>query len=585
MCGIAGLITKSGQDPDRAVLERMARALAHRGPDGQAVTIAAGVGLVHTRLAIVDLQTGAQPLTADDGTSLIANAEIYNDLAIRAELGSAAYATGSDCESALHMYRRHGATFADKLRGMYAIAIHDPRQDRVVLARDPFGIKPVYYAETEQAFCFASEPQALIAGGLVVPKVNTKARDEVLGLQFTTGAETIFSGIQRVMPGETLVIARGRVVERCVVDALPDASAAAESELASLKTFDEAWFDSINVHRRADVPYGMFLSGGIDSSAVLAMMARQDRRAVLAYTAAFPGTDAHDEREQARIVARALGAEHIEIEVTAKDFWQHLPRIAAAMDDPAADYAVIPSYLLASRAKHEVKVVLTGEGGDELFAGYGRYRGALRPWPFTKTPRRRSPFDGLGVLSSHAHWRAGLDEIEHHASHKDYDKLQALQAADMAAWLPNDLLIKLDRCLMAHGLEGRVPFLDSAVARIAFPLAPKLKIRKGLGKWLLRRWLADAAPSASPYARKRGFSVPVGDWMAQDNARLGPLLARHPALAEICDPRAVEALFADPGAKHAEARWRLLFYTLWHNRHILGHDVSGGILDVLSANS
>jgi asparagine synthase (glutamine-hydrolysing) len=583
MCGIAGIVTVGGRPPDPAVLERLAAALVHRGPDGWQIVVRGSVGLVHTRLAIIDLATGTQPLTAHDGVRLIANAEIYNDLDLRREMAGEPFATGSDCESALHLYRREGIGFAAKLRGMFAIAIDDPARGRVVLARDPFGIKPLCYAQTGDGLYFASEPHALIAAGIVAPMVNAQVRDEVLGLQFSTGGETIFSGIERVMPGETLVISRGRVVERRATPAIPTIDAQLGDENAALQLFECAWAESIAVHRRSDVPYGMFLSGGIDSAAVLAMMARQERRAVVAYTAAFPGTEAHDERAEARAVARALKAEHVEVEIGAADFWARLPAIVAAMDDPAADYAVIPTYLLAERARHDVKVVLTGEGGDELFAGYGRYRDALRPWPLTKPPRRKSPFDRLPVLRHRPAWRRGLTDIERRIARETPDKLTAVQAADIAAWLPNDLLAKLDRCLMAHGLEGRVPFLDPAMARVAFALSKGLKIRQGLGKWLVRRWLADAVPAAQAFARKKGFSVPVGAWMAEQSRRLGTLLAVHPAITEICWPDQVTHLYRSTSGEHAEARWRLLFYALWHNRHILGRDANGGILDVLSA--
>ncbi|MBL8643903.1 MAG: asparagine synthase (glutamine-hydrolyzing) [Rhodospirillaceae bacterium] len=582
MCGIAGLVTRNGAAPSTVTLQKLAQALAHRGPDGHAVRVVASAGLVHTRLAIVDLAGGAQPLVASDNVALIANAEIYNDLDLRRTLSDAAYATGSDCESALHAYRRYGETFAAHLRGMYAIAVHDPAKEVMLLARDPFGIKPLYLADVADGLCFASEPQALMAAGLVPPRVNAAAAQELLALQFTNGLETAFAGITRVAPGETLVIEKGRVVRRHTVPALPPAGLLQLTEDEALAVFDAAWRDSIQVHRRADVPYGMFLSGGIDSSSVLAMMAAQEPRAVLAYTAAFPGTAAHDERAQAQSVAQAFGATHIEVEITPADFWARLPEIAACMDDPVADYAVIPSYLLAERAKKDVKVILSGEGGDELLAGYGRYRAGVRPWPFRKTPWRKSALFDAGVLRTKADWRAGMDAAEARVETAGYRGLQAVQALDIATWLPNDLLLKVDRCLMAHGIEGRVPFLDPAVAKAVFGLPDGLKLRQGLGKRLLRRWLGQALPGYPALARKKGFSVPVAEWIAEQAARLAPLVAAQPGVAELCEPEAVRGLFAHASAKHGTARWLLLFYALWHNRHILGRKAEGDVFAALT---
>ena len=580
-------MTRDGRAPSAPALEdllaRLTAALKHRGPDGSGRRVLADVALVHTRLAIVDLVHGAQPLVASDGVALVANAEIYNDPSLRAELRGVGFATGSDCESALHLYRRDGEAFADKLRGMYALAVHDPGRGRLLLARDPFGIKPLYYAETPQGFYFASEAQALIAAGVVAPSLNTAARDEMLAFNFTTGTETPFAGIQRVAPGETLIVEKGRIVARRQRAALPVAIAPLQGDAEALQSFGEIWRDAVFVHQRADVPYGMFLSSGIDSAAVLAMMARLNDRPVLAFTAGFPGTMAHDEREGARAAAAAAGARHVEIEVTAQDFWRRLPAIAAAMDDPAADYAVVPTYLLAEAASRHVKVVLTGEGGDELFAGYGRTRAALRPWPFSKRPWRRHRLVDSGVLREVPRgWRDGMARVETETGARFGRGLRALQAVDCAAWLPNDLLLKVDRCLMAHGVEGRVPFLDPAVAAFAFPLADRQKIRERRGKWLLRQWLAENFPPAQAFAAKKGFTVPVVEWIAAEGKRLGPLVARQPGISELCGPGRVEALFSAVDKRNGGAAWALLFYALWHQRHIIGAFADGDVFSVLA---
>jgi asparagine synthase (glutamine-hydrolysing) len=573
MCGIAGIMTLDGRMPPPGLLQAMGAALRHRGPDGNGHYRVADVGIVQTRLAIIDLQTGDQPLYDAGGAALVQNGEIYNYVELRASLAGAAFATSSDCEPPLHLYRRHGLDFPAQLRGMYAIALHDPAAGRLVLTRDPFGIKPLYYAETAAGFAFASEPGALTASGLVKPLLVRQLRNELLQLQFTTGRETIFAGIQRLLPGETIVVAHGRIVERHRREALPDGAPVPTDEASGLARLDEILADSVLLHQRADVPYGMFLSGGIDSCAILAMMARLNDKPVRAFTAAFSNAAVHDEREQARAVARSVGAEHVVVEFGEVDFWRLLPEIVAAVDDPTADYAILPTYKLAREARASgLKVILSGEGGDELFGGYGRYRALMRPWwAGGRMARSRGNLDGLGVLRGDlAGWRDGIAAAELHAGRGGRTRLQVAQATDIADWLPNDLLTKLDRCLMAHGVEGRTPFLDTRVAEFAFRLPDDLKVKKGLGKWLLRRWLEDQMPTADSFAKKRGFAVPVAEWIGKRGSTLGPLVASQPGIREICLPDAVEKLFGHIDGKRAGfAAWTLLFYALWHRHHIL----------------
>ena len=582
MCGIAGIMGRDGKAANPAAVAALGTALLHRGPDGIGVYSQNGVDLIHRRLSIVDLAGGAQPLSNDDNIVLIANAEIYNDPALRAAL-TGPFKTGSDCESALHLYARDGAAFAHGLRGMYAIALYDPQARRLVLARDPFGIKPLYYAETPAGFCFASEPQALVAAGLMAAKLNPAARDEVLGTQFSAGAETPFAGICRVLPGETLVVENAKITARHRLPAISPARS--ETPRDPTAAFGRVWEESVDAHQRADVPYGMFLSGGVDSSAVLAAMAKLNSQPVLAYTAAFPDTAAHDERALARRVAEAAGARHEEVTVTAQDFWDTLPAIACAMDDPVADYAVVPTYLLARRAARDVKVVLTGEGGDEMFAGYGRYRAATR-WLFPKRPWRRPLFAGFdGLRTPLSQWRRSVDAAEHDAA--AFKGISKAQAVDCAAWLPGDLLPKLDRCLMAHGVEGRVPFLDPKVAAFAFALPDRLKIQGfkiggRQGKWIVRQWLAENFPAAGAFLPKRGFTVPVAEWIAARGPALGPLVARNPGVAEICRPGAVENLFAGLTPARGHTAWMLLFYALWYRRHMLGLNPAGDVFDTLA---
>ncbi len=585
MCGIAEIVlASSAPPPDAGVLARLIGALAHRGPDGSGHAVVGRVALAQNRLAIIDIAGGDQPMFLGPAT-LIANAEIYNYRELRAELPDAPFHTESDCEPPLHLFRRDGADYTRHLRGMYAIAIHDRAARTVTLSRDPFGIKPLYMAHIPGGLAFASEPQALHAAGLVARGLRPAARDELLQLQFTTGAETIFAGIDRVLPGETLTCLEGHVVERRQLPALPEGGPEEITETDALERLDGALESSVLLHQRSDVPYGMFLSGGVDSSAVLALMARLNSAPVLAFTAGWDVPGAADERAHAALVAKAAGAQHESMEITEQMVWRHLPEIVACMDDPAADYAIIPTWFLARRARADVKVVLCGEGGDELFAGYGRYRRAMRPWWLGgRVMRGRGVFDRVDVLRHRpSGWRDGFAASEQRAGECGGSRLAGAQAADIADWLPNDLLLKLDRCLMAHGVEGRTPFLDPAVAAAAFRLPDGLKLRKNMGKWLLRRWLDRHLPEAQPFAPKRGFTVPVGEWIRGQGPRLGSLVAAQPGVAEIAEPDKVAALFRSPArGGESMASWMLLFYALWHRRHILGLPVEGDVFEALA---
>jgi asparagine synthase (glutamine-hydrolysing) len=585
MCGIAGLILSPGAaPPDPTVLSKLIGALHHRGPDGSGHAVMGRIALLHNRLAIIDLVTGDQPFFAGSST-LVANGEIYNYRELRESLPGVNFATNSDCEPPLHLWLRDGADYAKQLRGMYGIAIHERVHRTVTLTRDPFGIKPLYIATIEGGLAFASEPQALLEAGLVKRAVRPTAVEELLQLQFTTGAETIFEGIQRVLPGETITCADGHILERRQVSPVPAAPPEDIDEDTAMRRLDKALMESVELHQRSDVPYGMFLSGGVDSATLITLMARLNGQPVLAFTAGFDAPGAADEREQAATIARAVGAKHESIEVTEKMVWQHLPEIVAAMDDPTMDYAIIPSWFLARRAHQDVKVVLTGEGGDEIFGGYKRYRQATVPWwRGGRTMWAGGSFDKVPVLRNRPiAWRDGMAAAELRAGEGGRSPLAAAQALDMTDWLPHDLLLKLDRCMMAHAVEGRTPFLDSGVMAAAFRLPDHMKLRRGMGKWILRKWLEINQPAAQPFAPKAGFTVPVGAWIKAQGTRLGPLVAAQPGVAEIAHPELVEALFRDIRRwRHGFACWKLLFYALWHRRHILGLPPAGDVWETLS---
>jgi asparagine synthase (glutamine-hydrolysing) len=332
---------------------------------------------------------------------------------------------------------------------------------------------------------------------------------------------------------------------------------AAGDEASLLRQLDAVLEDSIRVHQRSDVPYGLFLSGGVDSATVATLMARLNERPVIGYTCGFDAPGARDERAQAERVARALNLDWRETTFTEEDFWDIAPRVAWALDDATADYATLPTFKLAQAARADLTVVLTGEGGDELFGGYGRYRRAMRPAWLGGRPAE--PQAGSPWIDD---WRDAAAQV----AVPGRTRLQQAQAADVATWLPDDLLLKLDRCLMANGLEGRTPFLDPEVARFAFNLPDRMKLRGKYGKWLLRKWLERHCPAADPWGRKKGFTVPVAAWIGPRAGDLGPRIASVASVARLLDSDAVRAVFSDE--RHEARRWPLLFFALWSLIHV-----------------
>ena len=585
MCGIAGVL--AGGEGAPAATRAMAEALAHRGPDGIRLEAAAGAQLAHARLSIIDLEGGWQPLHAA-GSTVIGNGEIYNYLELARDFGLAGQlATGSDFEPLLHIYAREGEAAFDRLRGMYALCLIGA-DGRTWLARDPFGIKPLYIMEHDGGLAFASEPRAFFKAGLMQPVLDETAARELLAFNYTLAERTCFHGLRRLVPGEVVEVRNGRIVSGRRKSGLPllprrkdDGGGVANAtegalpahapstatrspspvlsgtgeERELLRRLDAVLEDSVRVHQRSDVPYGLFLSGGIDSAAIATLMARLNERPVTAFTCGFEAPGAKDERAAAEKVARALNLDWRETSFGEADFWRILPEVAWALDDPTSDYATLPTYKLAEAAKGTLTVVLTGEGGDELFGGYGRYRRALRPAWLGGRPAEPRP-DDPALL---ARWRAEARPPP------GLTPLQAAQWADAATWLPNDLLLKLDRCLMAHGLEGRTPFLDPAVAGFAFPLPDRFKVRGRYGKWILRKWLERACPAAEPWARKQGFTVPVEAWIAPRAKAIGARVAAIESVRRLRSADEVKAVFASDGG-----RWPLLFFAVWSLIHLEG---------------
>lgn len=549
MCGIAGVLG------DQQSADPLIRQLEHRGPNGIRVEQGQNRSLAHARLSIIDLEGGWQPLSAA-GATIIGNGEIYNyiELARDFQLEGKLH-TGSDFEPLLHIYAQEGEAAFDRLRGMYAFCLIGA-DGRTWLVRDPFGIKPLYVHVADGVARFASEPRVFGAA-----HADATITNEVASLNYALSKQTAWQGVYRLEPGEIAEFVDGELIRRRIRPALPLPKARIADEAQALEALDRVLEDSVRVHQRSDVPYGLFLSGGIDSATVATLMARLNQRPVIAYTCGFDAPGARDERAQAEAVARALNLDWRETLFTEEDFWAIAPQIAWALDDPVADYATLPTYKLAAAAKESLTVVLTGEGGDELFAGYSRYRRSLRPAWLGGRPAEPQVDAILGPDALNA-WR------RHAKAPSDFTPLQQAQYADIATWLPNDLLLKLDRCLMAHGLEGRTPFLDPEVAAFAFHLPDNLKVRGRFGKYLLRKWLERHCPAAAPWAKKRGFTVPVASWIAPRARELGESLAGVETIRAAIDANTVRAIFAEEA--HAERRWPLLFLGLWARIHVEG---------------
>jgi len=566
MCGIAGILGVTDPETAEREVRAMIERIAHRGPNGIRVESGPGWCVAHARLSIIDLEGGWQPLHAA-GSTIIGNGEIYNYIELTEEFGlKDKLSTGSDFEPLLHLYALEGEKAFERLRGMYAFCLMGG-DGRTWLVRDGFGIKPLYKDHSELGMRFASEPSAFGYPFPDSPAYMAHAQLLALGYSLEGVGEP---DIDREGPGFVTVGAGrgGPYLSRKQLDwRAASAPAMVTDDESALQALDAVLEDSVKVHQRSDVPYGLFLSGGIDSSAIATLMSRLNERPVTAFTCGFDAPEARDERAAAEAVARALNLDWRETTFDEADFWRIAPLVARALDDPTTDYACLPTYKLAEAAKGTLTVVLSGEGGDELFAGYGRYRRALRPsWlggrpaePQIDAPFLKESDDAEHVLH---HWREAA------APPPGLTPLQRAQYADIVTWLPNDLLLKLDRMLMAHGLEGRTPFLDREVAAFAFNLPDRMKVRGKYGKWLLRKWLERHCPTAEPWAKKKGFTVPVASWIAPRAGDLGPRVAAMRAVVETCDAEAVRAVFNDDGQAHN--RWPLLFFALWSRIHLEG---------------
>lgn len=588
MCGIAGFILARGRHPEPELLDRMAERLAHRGPDDRGRYCAGPVGLVQTRLSIIGLESGHQPLLSADGQlALVANGEVYNYIELNAELRALGHPprTGSDSETILNAYAAYGLDALERLRGMFAFALHDAHTGRLILGRDRLGIKPLFYVRLPDRIAFASEIKALLAILPESPRISPSALRQFLQNQFAGGEETLIDGIRRVPPGTVLLIDADLNIRPhrywSALDVEPRRIGFDEARAE----LDVLMDDAMREHQRSDVPFGLFLSGGLDSAVLAAKLAEQGAGRIKSYSVGYRGTTMAHELDEAACVAEHFGFDHRPLELDLTKVFGRLPHTVWCADELMRDYACLPTSILAEAAGAELKVVFSGEGGDEAFAGYGRYRP-----PLAERLLKSMLHPGSGGFRTRGQWagrwtqrlmgsalRAVVEADRApvlsawRKTPRRWSDMQRRQYTDLVTALPDNLLVKTDRLLMGFGLEGRVPFLDHRIVEFGLSLPDELKVRRHQGKWLVRRWAEPKLPPGHLERPKRGFHVPVGDWLRGDlAAEVGRRLACNPGVRDWFEVSAIPELVAARQAGRGGGRelFGLMQFAIWHRLFI-----------------
>ncbi|MEO7971008.1 MAG: asparagine synthase (glutamine-hydrolyzing) [bacterium] len=628
MCGINGiaLSNRSQRTVSAAMLERMRDVLTHRGPDDAGLFIDGRVGLGHRRLSIVDVASGHQPMTNEDGTlHIVYNGEIYNHADFRESLEARGhrYETHCDTETILHLYEEHGQSCVEHLRGMFAFAIWDQQDRELFVARDRLGVKPLYYAQTSDgSFYFASEIKALLETGEVKAELNYQALPDYLANHATSGEETLFAGIKRLLPGHTLLWRDGVIrINKYWDVSFVRTGDDRRSDSDYVAEWSELFRESVRLRLMADVPLGMFLSGGIDSSAIAAVMSGMVDEPVKTFSVAFQEREAN-ELEYARLVARAFKTNHHEVVVTPKDFFAALPQLVWHEDEPIAHPSSVALFFVSQLAAQHVKVVLTGEGSDELLAGYARYRktllnlslgqryqallprdirnaiknriAALPPESHLSQKLRRTflalnsdvesiYFDNFAVFSRTmqkelftAKAREQVGAIDPYAGMLDAftntdatSFLDRLLYADTKTYL-HELLMKQDQMSMATSIESRVPFLDHKLVEFSARLPERMKLRGATTKYILRESMKSVLPAEILTRPKMGFPVPIGSWFRGEYASVVEdyLLSERTVDRGIFNPAFVRTLVErhQAGENHAERLWALVNFEMWQRQ-------------------
>jgi len=625
MCGIAGFC---GFGPHRSdsetILHGMNKALAHRGPDGQRTYGREGIGLAHTRLAVVDLEGGAQPFVSEDGhTVLVLNGEIYNHNELRDELIAEGhrFRTRSDTEVLLQLYHSMGQRCVSRLRGMFAFALWDQRERRLWLVRDRLGIKPLYYFWNGETFVFGSEPKAILCHPSVSRGVDERGVEDFLTFGYVPSPRTIFQGISKLEAGHMLFVTERGLVRTQYWDL--DFSADASAAESIVPTLRRALGEAVAGQLGSDVPVGTLLSGGMDSTAVLGFMAQRMGGSIPSFTASFPDTRDED-RTYAKLAAEHYGSGWHDIPV-AEPTGDLLDRMAWHYDEPFADPSAVPTFVLCEKTRKHVTVCLSGDGGDESFGGYRRYRenetrlairrlvpreqastllaaagrmapaGKWLPKPLRLGPLFRSAAqEPIAAYASEMSicgpalketlyrdaFRSALDGYDARSTilatferRDGWDSTSRLQYTDFKTYLADGILTKVDRASMAHGLEVRVPLLDQPLVELIARMPSSSKVAWGRGKRLLKRTLRGLVPSPILDRRKRGFTPPLNRWLEGGVGQIFErrVLARDPFVSRFLDTDAVRRLWTDHRAgthDRAQLIWSILVLETWGRRFL-----------------
>ncbi len=624
MCGIAGRLNFRSSEPVAGEsVRKMCRVMRHRGPDDEGVFLDGNFGMGMRRLSIIDLFTGRQPIPNEDASVwTVFNGEIYNFLTLRSELVSKGhlFRTNTDTEVIVHLYEEYGTDFVGHLAGMFAIALWDKKEKKLVLARDRLGIKPLFYSVDLGRVLFASEIKPILREDGRAD-IDLQALHDYLSLNYVPGPRTILQRIKKLDPGHILVCSKGIVTVRPYWEL--NYPVLAEQNSRSEESYCEelrGLFKSVlKEHLISDVPLGVFLSGGIDSSSLVALMSEVFSRRIRTFSIGFD-EDSYDELSYAKTVAKRFDTQHHEL-VLRPDAVDLLPRMIDFFGEPFGDSSAIPVYYVSQLARRQVKVALSGEGGDEVFAGYETYAACRIAQLYKRLPEvltrtvipaavRRLPVshrkvsfdykakrfvDGalLPPLEAHYWWKvlftedakaalyaSGMDGLEDPMRlYRDVydccpanDVISRLQHVDLKVYLPDDILVKADRMSMANSLELRVPFLDHRVVEFAASLPPRLKLRRLTKKYILRHAMARLLPPEILRGEKRGFNVPIPIWLCRElrpvvEEALSPKKLRETG---IFNPAPVAALVRDHWAKradHSRNIWALLVFMLWYQEY------------------
>jgi asparagine synthase (glutamine-hydrolysing) len=618
MCGIAGLFNFRSRRPvDPGDLRAMSVCLAHRGPDDEGTLAEGPLGFIHKRLTILDTsRRGRGPMESQDGQAVITfNGEVYNFLELRADLEARGHTfqTQTDTEVILRLWQVEGEAMLEKLNGMFAFAIWDRRQKVLFIARDRLGIKPLYFTRTDGGLAFASEVKALLAILPGRPRVNLEMLDAYMSVGYVPTERTLFAGIEKLQPGWCLRVDGEEIRLRQYWDLEPDPEEMSEEECVRRAT--ELLRDSVRLQLRSDVPLGVFLSGGVDSSAVVALMHEMGIRDIRTFTVAYDFGPAYDETRYARQVAEKFTTIHREVFVTPREFQEFIPSLVWHMDEPVTESAAISLYFVSKLAREDVVVVLSGEGSDEVFGGYPIYkymqtleryrrvpealrRGVINPalnllggkWgkytelsnqpldrrytgvSFYETlvkenlykPELRALFNGSampGLVRSYYEKTEGLDP------------LLRMMYLDVKSWLPDDLLIKADKMTMAASVELRVPFLDHRIVEFGGRIPPRYRIKGWKTKHILKKAMEPYLPNEILHRGKMGFPTPLA-MMFKGELRgyVEDVLGSDRFLERgYFRPDAVRGMLAEHAAgerDHHRVLWQLLVLEEWHRKFI-----------------